>query len=222
MAYLQQITDATQKALAASEREAAAAARAEAMAQEVAATAREAAAAAIRAVWAEAKLEHRSLELLRIKGRLSMRGVIDYIEDELKTQRVGYEGLSRLELWRKVLKGMLQLQTCLAQPDVFDSHYSHAAQRLTEDDLARHLVDVYKTLCSHIHSNKSAADYKKDQDKLEIVEGQLSSRQCRALECICKVFGFPTELYDASLSLLSQCQSWRRSLVRLQCASSCR
>ena len=197
VAYLQQIADATQKALAASEREAAAAAReaatareAAATAREAAATTREAAAATVRAVRAEAKLEHRSLELLRIRGRLSMRGVFDYIEDELKAQR-GYEGLSRLKLWRKVLRDMPQLQECLAQPAVFNSH---AAQRPVEDDLARHVVEVYKTLCSHIHSNKSPEEYMKDQDRLEIVEGQLSSRQCRALECICKAFGFPTEL----------------------------
>ena len=78
-----------------------------------------------------------------------MRGVIEHIEDELKAQR-GYEGRSRLKLWRKMLRDMPQLQACLAQPAVFNTD---AAQRPTEDGLARHVVNVYKTLCSHIYSN---------------------------------------------------------------------
>ena len=81
---------------AASEREAAAAARAEA-------TARQVAEAEVRAVKAEAKLESRSAELLRVKGRPSMRGVFDFVEEEMKGRRVEYQGLTCLNLRRKII-----------------------------------------------------------------------------------------------------------------------
>ena len=52
-----------------------------------------------------------------------MLGVLDYMEFEweVRLRRIGCTGLSRLNLWRKVLSDMPQLQQRLAQPSVFDS-----------------------------------------------------------------------------------------------------
>ncbi len=188
----ERIVEAQEQALAATEREAAAAARAEANAKEVAAAAARAEASTVRAVQAEAKLEQRSLELLRIRGRLSMRGVFDHIEEELKRDNTGYAGLSRRSLWLQVIRSKPQLRECLAQPAVFNS--STLPRPVTNDDLANLVVGVYKTLSEHNHSNKSPAEYIQAGETLEIVEGQLSKRQCRALYCVAKVFGFPAEL----------------------------
>ena len=121
-----------------------------------------------------------------------MRGVFDYIEEELRTARPGYQGLSRFQLWKKVLHSMPKLSQCLGQPSVFES--STLPRAVTVEDLARYIVGVYKTLSDHVHSNKSPAEYRQAGDKLEIVEGQLSKRQCRALQCVCLAFGFPAEL----------------------------
>lgn len=94
---------------------------------------------------AEAILEQRSLELLLGKGRVSMLGVLAYIEEEVRSTRTGYTGLSHLGLWRKVVRDTPRLQQCLAQPSVFDS--STLLCPVTDDDLARDMWWVCTTQC---------------------------------------------------------------------------
>ena len=94
---------------------------------------------------AEAILEQRSLELLLGKGRVSILGVLAYIEEEVRSTRTGYTGLSHLDLWRKVVRDTPRLQQCLAQPSVFDS--STLLCPVTDDDLARDMWWVCTTQC---------------------------------------------------------------------------
>ena len=144
-----------------------------------------------RAMQAEADLQRRSVQLLTVQGRLSMRGAFDYIEEDLRSNSPGYLRLTRQELWCKAIEEKTQLQRCLNEPAVF----GNIQRTVSANELARNIQGIYKTLSDHIHSNKSPSEYRQvASDKLEIVEGQLSRRQCRALECVCQAFGFPTDL----------------------------
>ena len=162
-----------------------------AAAKEAAAAARRETAAVTRAMQAEADLQRRSLQLLTVQGRLSMRGAFDYIEEDLRFNDPKYLRLTRLELWRTAIDERPQLQQCLNKPAVFGD----IQRTVSVSELASKVHGVCKTLSDHIHSNKSPSEYRQvASDKLEIVEGPLSKRQCRALECVCQAFGFPTDL----------------------------
>lgn len=74
------------------------------------------------------------------------------------------------------------------------------------NELAKDVQGVYETLSDHTHSNKFPSEYSQvASGKLEIVEGQLSKRQCRASECVCQAFGFPTDLKLNTASHIEEC-----------------
>lgn len=140
----------------------------------------------------ETDLKMWSLELLELRGKLSMRGVFEFIEEELRYKRTGYSGLTRAELWKKVLTEKPKLREDILDPAAFDS--SQVQGHVSNRDLAKFIVHIYKTLSDHIHSNKSPKEYRNANETLEVVEGPLSKRQTRVLYCICQEFGFPARL----------------------------
>jgi len=136
-------------------------------------------------------LQQRSTELLALQGRLSARGVFDYIEEHEISQSTQLHGLSRFKLWEQLIQRNIGLRTCLAQESVAGTG---KATQPSLHDLTSFVVSVYKTLSAHIHSNKSPAEYKNGNDKVQVVEEVLSKRQCRALECVCDAYGFPARV----------------------------
>ena len=190
-------TAAAQRESAAAQREAAAAEREAAAAQREAALARDAmeatTAAAQQAIVAikeaadtKSTLKRRSAELLRIKGRLSLQGVIEYLEEEERAEH-GWHDYPRKKLWTNIISNMPKLRDCLKEPAVF-------GRRASDANLAQKINDIYSVLSGAIHSNKAPAEYKQANDKVFIVKNELDERQCRAVECLCQIFGFPYEL----------------------------
>ena len=189
--------DAMEATTAAAQREAAAAQREAALARDAmeattAAAQRESAAAqqaivAIKeAADTKSTLKRRSAELLRIKGRLSLRGVIEYLEEEERAEH-GWHDYPRKKLWTNIISNMPKLRDCLKEPAVF-------GRRASDANLAQKINDIYSVLSGAIHSNKAPAEYKQANDKVFIVKNELDERQCRAVECLCQIFGFPYEL----------------------------
>ena len=182
-------TAAAQREAAAAQREAALAR--DAMEATTAAAQRESAAAqqaivAIKAADTKSTLKRRSAELLRIKGRLSLRGVIEYLEEEERAEH-GWHDYPRKKLWTNIISNMPKLRDCLKEPAVF-------GRRASDANLAQKINDIYSVLSGAIHSNKAPAEYKQANDKVFIVKNELDERQCRAVECLCQIFGFPYEL----------------------------
>ena len=131
-------------------------------------------------------LQIRTAELLRIKGRLSLRGLIEYLEEEQKAKH-GWHNFPRKKLWTNIISNMPKLRDCLKEPAVF-------GKRVSDANLAQKINDIYSALSGAIHSNKAPAEYKQAKDKVVIVKNGLDERQCRAVECLCHIFGFPYEL----------------------------
>ena len=131
-------------------------------------------------------LKRRSAELLRIKGRLSLQGVIEYLEEEERAEH-GWHDYPRKKLWTNIISNMPKLRDCLKEPAVF-------GRRASDANLAQKINDIYSVLSGAIHSNKAPAEYKQANDKVFIVKNELDERQCRAVECLCQIFGFPYEL----------------------------
>ena len=99
--------------------------------------------------------------------------------------------MDRFKLWKRAIDTKAGLRQCLEQASV---RGGTPARKPTLDQLARSVQGVYKTLSDHIHSNKSPAEFQLSSDHVDIVEDKLSKRQCRALHCVCKAFGRPTQL----------------------------
>ena len=181
--YFQSIIETSEKDTAAAREIIAATKDAKAAAERAEERAAQATALTERALQEEANLAQCLIELLRTRGDLSARGVFDYVEEYWRNNHPDCANMSRLDLWRNILRHKPGLRDCLAQSSVFGTNR-----------LAEGVVEMYKTLCEHIHSNKSPAEYITMSDKLCISEAHLSKRKCRALLCVCKAFGFPAEL----------------------------
>ena len=139
-------------------------------------------------------LETRSVQLLNLQGRLSMRGVFDCVEEEARDTVPEAVDKNRTELWTLLLSRRPKLRECLSRPDV-TGHLHRGRKQPTDAELARFVADVYKTLSEHVHSNKSPDEYQKNEkDRVVIAEDALSKRQCRAMQCLCTEFGFPSKL----------------------------
>ena len=132
-----------------------------------------------------ATLVIRSGELLKLRGRLSMRGVFDHIEEEQRMTRSDVHNLSRTQLWGRILGDREDLRNCIR-------HTMSAHDRNVKEE--EYVVGIYKTLSAHIHCNKSPLEHA-GGDAVDIVEDSLSDRQCRALDCICEAFAFPRRLH---------------------------
>lgn len=71
----------------------------------------------------------------------------------------------------------------------------HQFESGTPAKLASRLVGIYGILSSHIHGNYTPSEWQSSGDKLRIVEGPLTNRDCRVLEAICKHLSIPAEVH---------------------------
>ena len=145
----------------------------------------------IRAKDAEYLLQRRVVQLAEAKSRLSMRGVIEFIEDDLRSSDVDFGDLRRKELWRRALPLNPSLRACLVAPEAFGGRRKGV---IKDGMLADDVVDLYGKLSDKIHITKSPAEYDAGSQTLLISDRDISQRDCRALLCMCNDYKFPAKL----------------------------
>ncbi|GAQ93288.1 hypothetical protein KFL_014190010, partial [Klebsormidium nitens] len=124
---------------------------------------------------------------LQKQGLFDMRGLLEYVGDDLyetlppatnpSTARV-----TRTRKFESVLNdaAYAPLLTALSQ---------HIEGSKRSADVARRLTQVYQQLSKHVHNRYTPAEWRASGDQLRIVEGALARADCRLLEEICTFFG---------------------------------
>jgi len=126
--------------------------------------------------------KERGTELLRHYGLLNMRGVFEYHEGLMRMQPGVSSSTPRRDLWKAYLRTIegRGLAECL----------SSVLDKFTEPEAA--LTQVYRDLSDGVHVSVAPGTL---QDKVQIVEGPLSAKQCMIAKCMCEHFQYSYVLH---------------------------
>jgi hypothetical protein len=128
------------------------------------------------------RLESAMGQLLRLKGLLHMRGVLEYVEQHYKQQHLSTRE-KREVMWEKVLQQHPSLEQCIVRKTGWRSGV-----------ITNRISSLYDTLNKHCHTAYTPEEWTL-RDAIVITDThQAALLDCHVLVCICEHFGIPYEL----------------------------
>ena len=138
----------------------------------------------------ESMLKERTAQLLFTRGLLSVRGILEYLEDECRISHDFEKDPSRQEIWAQILKesGNDSLVDCLLRANDKVKRKSTKPHSLEQD-----ISEMYQHASNSIHGHGKLypVQYEDMHRSVEIVEGPLLPNHCQMFVCICQHFGVP-------------------------------
>lgn len=134
-------------------------------------------------------LKDRSAELLFSQGLLTVRGVLEYLEDDCRWCHILKDPNDRQEIWTEILQQSANQDLVKGLTRVNDEEVDRRKLEQEISELCLYATDeAHATLYTKYLSAQTYFDQK---SYVHIFEGPLLSKHCRMMMCICEHFGFP-------------------------------